>query len=441
MILDLEALVRMLLRTRRAKGDAMTESAVPQSSSTSMKISDTVPHASASTMEEFWQSFRLFPSRFETYGFQYWYLPLIALLLVIFFLDVVIDLHTMSLIRQGWSFPFDRGPYQDFDIVKAELTNWLLFVAIATIILMMLSLRKWWRSIPSLFQILLSRELITSTNQHGDVKQEFVLFLEHYQQALLGKRRYVLIGASVLVFLVTGLIQSIPAYLWLLRTPETGMSLLGWLELLLREILFTVFYGYFLGAATWTVLITGRWVRKLSVAFDLVVQPGHPDYCGGLKPIGTFCLGMVMPILLAITTLAVYSILSIWYPFLIDYENIVRPLAGISLILFALPLASLVFFAPLWGIHSAMLAKKETYEFEYATRAANLERKMWSSLDSGALVEAKAAKEEMEILQVLHPEKRLYPTWPFDRRILLVFLAPQCVSFISILLPLMIHAS
>ena len=58
---------------------------------------------------------------------------------------------------------------------------------------------------------------------------------------------------------------------------------------------------------------------------------------------------------------------------------------------------------------------------------------MQSSLDKHDMEDAKAAREELEILQVLHPDKIMYPAWPFDRSILVKFLTPQIIPFLSLL--------
>jgi len=52
------------------------------------------------------------------------------------------------------------------------------------------------------------------------------------------------------------------------------------------------------------------------------------------------------------------------------------------------------------------------------------------------LEEAKAIKEKPEIIQALHSDNDSYPIWPFDRSILLKFLAPQIVSVLSLLIQL-----
>lgn len=48
--------------------------------------------------------------------------------------------------------------------------------------------------------------------------------------------------------------------------------------------------------------------------------------------------------------------------------------------------------------------------------------------------EVKTIKANMEMVQTIHSEKTAYPTWPFDRGILLKFSIVQIISIGSLLL-------
>ena len=80
-----------------------------------------------------------------------------------------------------------------------------------------------------------------------------------------------------------------------------------------------------------------------------------------------------------------------------------------------------------------MIEWREEYQDNFAERNALLEQRIQSSLDKQDVADAKAAKEEMEILQILHPDKITYPVWPFDRTILFKFLTPQIIPLLSLL--------
>jgi hypothetical protein len=164
----------------------------------------------------------------------------------------------------------------------------------------------------------------------------------------------------------------------------------------------------------------------------------HPDNCGGLGQLGSFCLNMVLPLLIGSVLLGLFSLFNVFHlqPFWII-------IVDITLVVVFLPLAVIVFFAPLWNIHSQMLRKRRIYEDEFAERiiefeerTKRLEEKLRSSLDKEELDKAKSAKEELEIVQVLHPNKTSYPLWPFDRSIALIFLTPQVITILTLLVRL-----
>ena len=173
--------------------------------------------------------------------------------------------------------------------------------------------------------------------------------------------------------------------------------------------------------------ITGLYIRNLTIKFDLTIQPSHPDNCGGLRVLGDFCLAMALPVLMGAVLLGLYGIGNIFH--VIPFWTVV---VNVGLIVFVLPLAAIAFFVPLWDIHLKMLNKRRVYEDEFAERAEKLEGKLNSSIDKGEVDNARIAKEEIEIIQVLHPRKIGYPVWPFDRSILLAFLAPQILTILSL---------
>src|SRR6266566_8569886 len=72
-------------------------------------------------------------------------------------------------------------------------------------------------------------------------------------------------------------------------------------------------------------------------------------------------------------------------------------LPDIFLFLFALPLAAIAFFVPLWNIHRIMVARKDAYYDNFADRVAKLEEKIRFALDKETLDEARVAREEMDI--------------------------------------------
>jgi len=104
--------------------------------------------------------------------------------------------------------------------------------------------------------------------------------------------------------------------------------------------------------------------------------------------------------------------------------------------LFALPLAFLVLYTTLWDIHLKMVNEAEKTEEEFALLISGLRSEMQSALKDNRWEDAKTAKEKIDLAQLVDPDTIKYPTWPFDRSILLKFWTPQIVPILGLFLNL-----
>ena len=364
------------------------------------------------TLVDFQDSFRLFPLRFDKFCINHGYLLIAGSTLIFSALYTIYDVRFAQLCPDCYHF------YN----LKSEFTIWGIITLEITLVLLLLASNGWRRNILPTFQALLYKRRIYSHGQNTDIAQEYQYFLNAYQNALLSNKRYILIAISFITTLVFFLLAwGHPS------RPDALLSIDSWFIAIINLLNF-LFLAYFFGVAAWIMGVTGWYIKNLTVKFDLSILPSHPDHCGGLKSLGDFCLSTALPILIGAVFLGIWGI-----------GNNIRVgntplviLADVFLFLFALPLAAVAFFVPLWNIHRKMVARRDVYYDNFADRVAKLEGKIQSALDNGALDEARAAREEMEIAQVLHPDKLGYPTWPFDRRILLAFLAPQIVSIATL---------
>lgn len=357
--------------------------------------------------KDFWYSFRLFPLHFDEYAFDHWYIFIVGASLI--YLTI------------------------DFANVKKNITNPLLISLGLVLVLTVLAFNNWRRSVPKTFQTLLTKERTYSINQSGDIDEDYLTFIEDYQRTLLSNKRFFMISISIII--VVGFIFW-GEFHYLFPASSDSLLIVQVAGALLKVIIPTSLLGYFFGVAAWAMIISGKSVKDLISRFNLIIQPSHPDKCGGLRFLGSFCLNMALPFLIGISYLAIYSIQGTIHPILENGLNLVQLASSTVLIIFALPLAAVAFFGPLWSIHNKMIQEKEVREDEFAVRIAKLERKIQSALDQGKIEEAKSAKEEREVLQVLHPDILDYPEWPFDKRIFLSFVVPQILPCISLILPL-----
>ena len=400
---------------------------------------------------DFWQPFDTFPFplQFDKYVFTHWYLFTIGLEGVLLILAVSSDL------IDGFAIPAHDGLYyflHEFHNSETYrvLTDWVYLSGVVAISLIALAFNSWRSSIPKTLKELLSHGRISSLHENGDVKREYSSFLDRYQKTLLSRKRYILLGAMFIICLALTWDNFPYAYdlfrhysLLIPHSPLFGISGIAqtMTYIVVGTILAIFLEGYFFVAGTWVLAVTGRYLKDLTLQFKFNIQPSHPDHCGGLSTLGNFCFGMALPILILSFLLGLYTLIG----FTPLGMHLLEPIFATILLPFVLVLAAIAFFVPLWDIHRTMVDKRKEYNDDFADRTAKLEQIIRSSIegqepiDTQALEKAKTAKEEMELLQVLHPDKINYPVWPFDRHILVAFLIPQIPAILSLLTDLVKH--
>lgn len=358
--------------------------------------------------ENYWKSFRVFATRFDASGFTYWYLyiPGSYILFLLPFLLQQAGLITLFT-------PRELAFYSE--------NPWLILFIGIEIILIVLSFNLWWTSICKTFQGLASKQRIFLRDTGGDFDREYHAFIEEYQAELRSTKRYLVVAISIATCLVL---------FWLLQQPYSHSTLLS--PLLLCLLPGALLLGYFLGIATWIMIASGLRLRALTLTFKLNVEASHPDDCGGLRFLGNFCLSMAIPILVGVAFFALYGIGGTLAPTLVSNQRSFQIGAALGLIIFDVPLAFLSFFFPLWYIHREMVANKEDFQDTYSDYTSGLQKQLWAALAGKQLTEAKTLKEELEIAQSINPA--IYPDWPFDRRILVIYLLPQALPVLSFLL-------
>lgn len=377
---------------------------------------------SMSALDTFQHSFRFFPRRLDEWSYTHWYILVGAFCLIVLGGATIYDAVVLH-----------NALYE----VKRILTNWSILPLAAALSLAALTFNRWRWCIPKTFPTLLrlhSKRPLASSQEDGQLQQEYARFLDEYQHTLLSQKRYIPTSLIMLISFLIALLSTIQA---LLDIPLSPLLVVFRLSAVLFLLVAAIVWGYFFGVGAWGMYITGRYLKKLTSQFDLPIQPSHPDKCGGLKILGDFCLRMALPILVGVLLLGTWSLEAAFFPSSItgtSLRSIQTTAANAVLFLFALPLAFMAFFLPLWDIHRKMVAKKEAYEEMFADRLAQGEEKLWAALDKGVVEEAKAAKEELDMRQSLHPDAIGYPVWPFDRRIFLTFFAPQLISIVSLII-------
>lgn len=274
-------------------------------------------------------------------------------------------------------------------------------------------------------------------------------FLDRYRQTLDERRsprliRWLLIAFIILImgqFLFGNGIFGLPAMENRIDAP-LAVKVLG------LSFGITIYWGvlgfwiYCVGAAGWAIYTTGRFVYRLGREFKLIIYPGHPDQCAGLKEVGDFCMNMILPILIGTIFLGMMGIGGIVYFDVIDrtlneffrvsMSGLFTMAANLLLIFFATPLWIVSFLRPMWGFHDQMVRVRWEYEDFYATELTHIlngiQQHVRANQDAGS------GLSELEKWQKLHPNIIGFPRWPFNARVWRSITLTQVIPIASLLI-------
>ncbi len=303
-------------------------------------------------------------------------------------------------------------PLKIYPSLHFFLVGWILVV-----ILMI----RWRHTIPQFFQWLLNSQRLRV--QKGNLAEEYRQYLQDYQHEL-GKRNIPLLLSALIVMLFIALLQRFEAIPFIFDhyTPAAA-------ALLIAGMLIALFWVFMVGQFSWALYVTARFIGDLTRRFDLDIQASHPDKCGGLKPIGDFCLGAAVPLIVGGMALVAVSILHL------DYFRSLSVMATTFIFVAVAPLTALTVFMPIWNIHIKMAEHMKAYADEFQEQILLLEKNIFANTrEEGDLNKARAAKEKRDILQSLHPDQLDYPLWPFrfTRTVLTIFSPQLLVTMVGI---------
>ncbi len=414
--------------------DAST--AQPSSQSVSSPLltqSSSQPVSDRSKLDALWKDFHPLSSYVDRYIFHHWYIFTVGFYIAVLIFDILHDIDTYGM-NIYYFFTKVDYIYYGFAVFSHnwtgfDITYWTTISLVGALILTAIAFNAWMSRVRMMFQELPEKGRISS--KENDLDHAYYCFLRAYQSSLKSNKKYILSGIAMMLTLFFVLLLPPHPFVDTYLFQNDFLYHIDWLIVRFLYIAFPLFWAYCFGIGAWAMGVSGLYLKRMSSKFNFNVQPSHPDNCGGLKLLGDFCFGMALPILIGSTLLGVYSIGAA-----LDSAYILSFAANVGLILFALPLAYIALFVPLWNVHQEMVSKRRAYEDEFSDRVTKLEDKVRSFLDKEEVNSAKSAKEEIEIIQVLHPKSIGYPTWPFDSRILLRFLAPQIVTVLSLLVQL-----
>jgi hypothetical protein len=191
----------------------------------------------------------------------------------------------------------------------------------------------------------------------------------------------------------------------------------------------TVSLAYVAGYGLWVLFVAAAFIRNLTPAFRLDIQPEHSDNCGGLKRLGDLCFDMALMIVAPAIVIGAFVLLGVFDASIPEFKTFV-----ILALAMAIGIAALVFFWPLFDIHRDMLHAKDAFQDEAVSRIAPVKARLRDLIGSGKVddEETQRLEKQLEKLNLLYPADMKYPTWPFTTGTLLVFYTGQILPVVTV---------
>lgn len=206
--------------------------------------------------------------------------------------------------------------------------------------------------------------------------------------------------------------------IWYSLETDNFFYVAGWAQIIVYYI---TFYTFSLG-----LLNIFASYRILSVLFSsnkLIVQPLHPDKCGGLAPLGALSRTLIYWIIL----IGIIVALNVWNNYYILERHFDDPLQ-LSIIFGYFVMAYIIFFLPMHAAHKPMKKAKEeelTLIHHYISKIDKTVKKdleEFKDIDNNALENFKNAKQIYDITSEM-------PIYPYNFKTVAAFIS-------SILIPI-----
>lgn len=206
-------------------------------------------------------------------------------------------------------------------------------------------------------------------------------------------------------------------------------------------VLIPLLCAYFGAMGIWLVCTVAKYLRQLPRAFNLDIQPRHPDGCGGLKRVGDLCLEMAAMCIVPAVLVSFWILGGILAQATLNLTAVTH-IAVATL----LALTFLTFFAPMWTFHDYMAREKAAFQDKAIQEIAPVEKRLRELISQGKQEgpqeptdytvassedtrnnEIEKLKKQLELLHQLYLADLKYPVWPFDVNIFIKFFTPQIV--------------
>ena len=209
-------------------------------------------------------------------------------------------------------------------------------------------------------------------------------------------------------------------HIWYSLETDDFVYLGGWAQLI---VYYVTFYAFSLSLLN--IIATYRILKVLFSSNKLIVQPLHPDKCGGLAPLGALSRTLIY----GISLLGIIVALNVHF----NYEHFGRELYNplqISIMLGYLVMAYVIFFLPMHAAHKPMKQAKEEEMRLIHHYIARINKEIkkdfeeFRDIDSDALENFHNAKEMYDITSQM-------PVYPYNVKTVITFISSV---FIPVLL-------
>lgn len=206
-------------------------------------------------------------------------------------------------------------------------------------------------------------------------------------------------------------------------------------------LIIEMFIAFLIGLIAWRMVVMGLQIRSVPSRFRLEIQPGHPDQCGGLAPLGNLCLVSALIIALPGIYLGGWMAVGPALGFA-ALSDTYRPVFT-WLLLVPVIFSVITFILPLWETHRVMVVKKAAILHNLDELAESMNRRdqellqVTDNLDpvAGAarIHDLEEIQAQIASLEKIYTQHQKISAWPFNTGIFLQFLTTQAVPVLTLL--------
>lgn len=300
-----------------------------------------------------------------------------------------------------------------------------------TIIIEMLIIRVLFDKVPEALRTIWERGLLAPSSDTQPPAAAFLSFVHRFEATLNSQLAW-LVG---IIFGVGGFIATYPIRYWIRAGSNPFPDPAQWISFYFGAgAILEIPVAILVGLLAWRCGAIALYITRLGQQFELKIQPRHPDQSGGLRPLGGLCLTNAFLILVPAFFLAgwvaagtragleVYGIL--W--------------AGLfkrGLVMLSIA-AAFLFFRPLYRTHQQMEKQRRAIRRELNELSNKIEEislNLRTEADTLTPDEGTKRLEELKFLENVYQETSHVPTWPFDWKIILKFVAAETVPILSLI--------